>query len=75
MNLNDFNALDTQLQALVTDAYLDGYASAIDAVESITMRIGDASLDAAFVSNRDSIVAILQHNYNILNNGVPGVTE
>ena len=75
MNQHDFNALDTQQRALVTDAYLDGYASAIDCVESMIIRIGDASLDAAFVSNRDSIVSILRSNYRILNNGVPGVTE
>jgi hypothetical protein len=35
-------------------------------VESVYVRIGDATLDAAFIRARDSIVDMLKHNVELM---------
>lgn len=65
----EYDALPSEQRALVNEGYLDGYAAAIDTVESMIIRVGVESLDRQFVQVRNSIVSILKHNHELLDEG------
>lgn len=62
----EYDALTKEQQELVSEGYLDGYASAIETVESMIIRIGVESIDRQFMQVRNSIVSILKSNYETL---------
>jgi len=62
----EYDALTKEQQELVSEGYLDGYASAIETVESMIIRIGVESIDRQFIQVRNSIVSILKSNYETL---------
>jgi hypothetical protein len=66
MTPKEFNALNTNDRAFAIEGYLDGFEAAIDSVSSMYIRIGDATLDAAFIRARDSIVDMLKHNAELM---------
>lgn len=68
----EYDALPSEQRALVIEGYLDGYAAAIDTVESMIIRIGVESMDRQFVQVRNSIVSILKHNHELLDKGIDG---
>ena len=63
---SEFDNLNTNDRTFVIEGYLDGYAAAIETVESMIIRIGVESLDRQFVQVRNSIVSILKSNYETL---------
>lgn len=65
----EYDALPSEQRALVTEGYLDGYAAAIDTVESMIIRIGVEVMDRQFLQIRNSIVSILKHNHELLDKG------
>lgn len=63
---SEFDNLNTNDRTFVIEGYLDGYAAAIETVESMIIRIGDPLLDREFIRARNSIVSILKSNYETL---------
>ena len=63
---SEFDNLTTNDRTFVIEGYLDGYAAAIETVESMIIRIGVESLDRQFLQVRNSIVSILKSNYETL---------
>ncbi len=61
MTKEEFNSLNTNDRTFVTEGYHDGFAAAIEVVQSVIQRTGDPTIDKMFISNRDSIVHILNH--------------
>lgn len=68
MTPKEFNALNTNDRAFAIEGYLDGFEAAVQVAESVYVRIGDATLDAAFIRARDSIVEVLRHNAQLMRN-------
>lgn len=60
MNKQQFDSLPEKEKALVAEAYIDGYNAAIESVKHMIQRIGDEKLDALFISNRNSIIHMLE---------------
>jgi hypothetical protein len=60
MNKAQFEALTPEHRALVEEAYRDGYAAAVQVLESCYIRIGDTVLDEMFISNRNTLVEIVK---------------
>ena len=60
MNKLQFDELSPEHRALVEEGYRDGYAAAIETVESCVQRIGDGRVDQLFIYNRDAIVDMLK---------------
>lgn len=60
MNKTDFDALSTKDRALVEEGYIDGYAAAVEIVESCVQRLGDSRVDQIFIYNRNTIVSMLR---------------
>lgn len=70
MNKDQYNALGPHDKKLVDEAYLDGFKAAIEAVKSLTVRVGDEKVDAIFISNRNMVVSILESNLKLMDRGV-----
>lgn len=60
MNREQYEALNTSERAVATEAYIDGYLSAIAVLESAVQRTGDELVDKLFIANRNSLVHILK---------------
>lgn len=60
MNRTDFDALSASDRALVEEGYRDGYAAAVEIVESCVQRLGDSRVDQIFIYNRNTIVSMLR---------------
>ena len=60
MNKAEFDALSASDRALAEEAYRDGYAAAVDVVQSCVQRLGDSRVDQIFIYNRDTIVSMLK---------------
>jgi hypothetical protein len=60
MNKQQFDALPTDTKALVEEGYRDGYAAAVQVLESCYIRIGHTVVDETSVSNRNTLVEIVK---------------
>lgn len=60
MNKTEFDALSASDRAIAEKAYRDGYAAAVDVVQSCVQRLGDSHVDQIFIYNRDTIVSMLK---------------
>ena len=60
MNKAQFDELSPEHRAIAEECYRDGYAAAIETVESCVQRIGDGRVDQLFIYSRDAIVDMLK---------------
>ena len=60
MNKAQFDELSPEHRAIAEECYRDGYAAAVQVLESCYIRIGHTVVDETFVSNRNTLVAIVK---------------
>lgn len=60
MTKEEFNSLNTNDRTFTVEGYLDGFKAALESVESMTVRVGEQTIDNMFISNRNMIAAMLK---------------
>lgn len=54
-----------EAQTLARGSYLDGFKTALNSVESLTIRIGEEQIDKQFLANKNLIVDMLKTQLKI----------
>lgn len=62
MNSHGFAVLNAYEQALVAEAYADGFTAAVEIVASCKMTVHDEALDKHFEHVKDMLVKILHES-------------
>ena len=62
MTNEEFQMLSTEDKKLASEAYIDGYRSAIETVESITIRVGDERIDTTSKLAVNNVLSVLRYN-------------
>lgn len=75
MTKEEFNSLNTNDRIFAIEGYLDGFTAAIEVAQSVIQRIGDPTIDKMFISNRDSIVSILNGSLEKMKTSIIGVHQ
>ena len=62
MTNEEYQLLSTEDKKLASEAYIDGYSSAIETVESIVIRIGDERIDTTSKLAVNNVLSVLRYN-------------
>lgn len=68
MTNEEYQLLSTEDKKLASEAYIDGYSSAIETVESIVIRIGDERIDTRIELTVNNVLSILRYNLKKMTN-------